>query len=387
MEKTWIQIFGGFSITVGDQCYEHLPVKSRKGVSLLTYLMLRDGKPVSSQRLIREMWSAKTSCNPEGALKTMISRLRATLNDINDGLGGCIQSAQGSYCWQSGPDVRVDAIEFMRLLENLKIERDSGKKRAMYRRIQEIYQGDLGYTGDLVGGLIQTSWMHREYLEAMYAYVQMLREDGDQRGIRGVCRQGLRVDDQDAFFRVELARAECALDRQGKTETGCSRALPSRRGDAQPEETYHEAAAAGSALQSSLEAIRQELQRQEQAQDGPFFCDYVAFKEFYHVQVRSLERLGSTVFLGLIMVAGRNGGLSDVSRESAMAGLQEILRRNLRKGDIITRFSANTMAMLLPNVSFGTGGTVLERIETLFRAEYPSPHVVLHHRITPLGAG
>ena len=386
MEKTWIQVFGGFAITVGDQCYENLPVKSRKGVSLLTYLVLQDGKPVSSQRLIREMWSAKTSYNPEGALKTMISRLRAMLNELNDGLGGCIQSTQGAYCWQCGENVQVDALEFTHLLTQIKKEQDAEKKRGMYQRILDIYQGDLKYTSDLVSWLIQASWMHREYLEAMYAYVRLLREADAYQQICDVCKRALRVDDQDDFFRVEYVRAECALDQQKEVEDEYSRLLSAQRRELQGAGDYRSVAEAGLALQARLEAIRQELHEQGEEQEGPFFCDYPAFKEFYNIQIRNLERLGSTMFLGVSMVAGRDGELSDVSRESAMAGLQEILRRNLRKGDIVTHYSANTMAMLLPTVSFGTGGMVMERIEALFRAEYPSPLVTLHHRITPLGA-
>ena len=103
------------------------------------------------------------------------------------------------------------------------------------------------------------------------------------------------------------------------------------------------------------------------------------------LKMRNARLLWLLVFLSVIMVSGRDGGLSDFSRESAMAGLQEILRRNLRKGDIVTRFSPDMMAMLLPTVSYSTGGMVLERIENLFYDEYPSTKVIMHHRITTLG--
>ncbi len=141
------------------------------------------------------------------------------------------------------------------------------------------------------------------------------------------------------------------------------------------------------ALKLAQSRHAQELQEQNESRgdSGPFFCDYEAFKEFYDIQIRNLRRLGSTMFLSVIMVSGRDGGLSDFSRESAMAGLQEILRRNLRKGDIVTRFSPDMMAMLLPTVSYSTGGMVLERIENLFYDEYPSTKVIMHHRITTLG--
>ena len=106
--------------------------------------------------------------------------------------------------------------------------------------------------------------------------------------------------------------------------------------------------------------------------------------------MRNLERLGSTMFLGVIMVDSTEedgNEFADVRRESAMAGLQEIMRLHLRKGDIVTRFSPSIYAMLLPTVNYATGSMVMERMEQLFYEEYPSRKVAIYHRISPLGAG
>ena len=101
--------------------------------------------------------------------------------------------------------------------------------------------------------------------------------------------------------------------------------------------------------------------------------------------MRNLERLGSTMFLGVMMVTGENGELTSVSRESAMAALMEILRNNLRKGDIVTRLDADLVAMLLPTVNYSTGSMVMGRIEKLFGKEYPRGGVTLQYRVNPLG--
>ena len=69
-----------------------------------------------------------------------------------------------------------------------------------------------------------------------------------------------------------------------------------------------------------------------------------------------------------------------------MAVLLEILRSNLRRGDIITRFSENIVAMLLPTVNYSTGNVVMERIEKLFYMEYPSGNISFYFRISPIGS-
>ena len=95
--------------------------------------------------------------------------------------------------------------------------------------------------------------------------------------------------------------------------------------------------------------------------------------------------MGSTMFLGVIMVGSEDDSLDSVSRESSMAGLAEILRVNLRRGDIITRFSPSIMAMLLPTVNYDTGFSVMERIEYLFYQLFPKKDIPLYYRISPLG--
>ena len=295
-----IQLLGGFAITVDGRVHDTLPTKSRRGVSLMTYLILQRGKAVAIQRLARELWGSRRSDNPENALKTLISRLRSLLNAMADGLGSAIQSEQGAYRWKNLPGVKVDVLEFIELAEELKQDVPEAVRWEKSRRALALYQGDLFQNGDMVNGSMQVSWLHKSYLETVYAYVEMLKERDSQRS-------------------------------------------------------------------------------------GPFFCDYSAFREIYNIQYRNLERLGSTMFLGVIMVAGQGRELSDIARESAMAGIQEILRRNLRKGDIVTRFSPVIYAMLLPTVDYGTGGMVMERIEHLFYQEYPGGSVTIQHRISPLG--
>ena len=68
-----------------------------------------------------------------------------------------------------------------------------------------------------------------------------------------------------------------------------------------------------------------------------------------------------------------------------MNGLIEILKENLRKGDIITHFSPSVIALLLPTVNYRTGTMVLERIRQLFYKRYPNSDIPFHFRLGLLG--
>ena len=115
-----IRMMNIFVVEAGGIIHEELMAKSRKGISLMQYLILERGKPISSQRLIRELWSERRNENPENALKTMVSRLRATLNAISDGLGESIVSGQGSYRWVRREGVSVDVLDIIDILTALR---------------------------------------------------------------------------------------------------------------------------------------------------------------------------------------------------------------------------------------------------------------------------
>ncbi len=391
MAQVLIETMNSFLITVDGRAYEGLAAKSRKGVSLMQYLMMERGKEVSSQRLIREMWSGSNHFNPEGSLKTMISRVRAMLNQLAPGLGACIVSGAGTYRWQNLNWVRVDVLELLKTFDKLKECDDDTERTLLTERVLRLYKGDMFQTGDLNNGIALVNWLHHEYLDAVYAYIEQLKREEAYNKICNVCRAALQVDDLDEQLHIELMHAMVNLNRAQEAMAEYHKLVKQTRRalDAEPSEeltaAYENLAQAGQTLRFNLDVIRNELNQQDSDRRGPFFCEYRAFKEIYNIQMRNLERLGSTMFLGVVMLGEPGDGMSSVRLEGGMASLHVILEHNLRKGDIVTRFSENIYAMLLPTVNYKTGSMVIERIQQLFYQEYPNSTIAFHGRISPLG--
>ena len=386
-----IHMMGAFCLEADGVMYDNLIAKTRRGVSLMQYLILERGRAVSGQRLIRELWMGRRSESPENALKTMVSRIRALLNGISPGLGNCILSESGGYCWKSAENVSVDALDIIAIFERLKTAAGIDEIALLTNRLQALYVGDMYQTGDINSGVAQVNWLHREYIEAVLRYVELLKKGEEYNEICEVCRKALLIDDLDEQLHIELMQAMANLNRATEAMAEYRKVVKTQKAvlDTEPspelESCYEELAQAGKTLKFNLDVIRNELSEQDDDRRGPFFCDYRAFKEIYNIQMRNLERLGSTMFLGVIMLGEPGGSLNPVSRESGMAGLQEILRNNLRKGDIVTRFADNIYAMFLPTVNYETGSMVIERIQELFYKEYPSGNIAFHARISPLG--
>ena len=60
------------------------------------------------------------------------------------------------------------------------------------------------------------------------------------------------------------------------------------------------------------------------------------------------------------------------------------MRTSLRKGDVVSQFSASQFALLLPMDSKESGALVMERIKKNFYKRYSRSNVILGYRISNL---
>ncbi len=383
-----------FLIFIDEKKTDHLAAKSKKGAALIQYLILNEGAPVPNQKLLAALWDEEKSTNPENALKTLVSRLRVLLNQIDPELGTCLVSDRGAYHWECTGNMTIDLYEidaiFERLGEsNVPVE----EKRRLYNRLLEKYEGDLlQHSEQNEWALARATTLHNKYMAAVYAYIELLKSKAQFADVVSVCRKALDVDSFDDRLHMELMSALIKINRTGEALAQYKHVvqLNYRYLGIQPsedlQEFYKQIVSAGKTLDFNLESIRNEL-RESGEHRGAFVCEYTVFKEIFNLQMRNLERLGATMFLAIIMISPYNEKEFDSLRQdNLMNGLMEILLKNLRKGDTITRFAPTVFALLLPTVNYNTGGRVLERIKRLFYRKYPNSNIVFDYRVGPLSA-
>lgn len=394
MENTIrIQMMNTFMIYINERETDELVSRSRKGAALLQYLILHRGKPVPNGRLLAALWSEESSANPENALKTLVSRLRTLLHQLSPGLGQCIAADRGAYHFQLLPGMTVDLYEIEDVLARLMSQHDSPAETCrLYDRLLSLYTGDLLQQNE--GGewaLSHGSALHDQYMAAVYAYVELLKGEENYEKIVQICRVALDVDNFDDRLHMELMTALIHTDRTADALVQYKHVmhLNYRYLGVQPSSDmqafYKQIVRAGKTLEFNLESVRNEL-RESGEQRGAFVCEYAVFKELYNLQMRNLERLGSTMFLGVIMVGNPDAPLDSLKQDNIMSGLLEIMRQNLRKGDVITHLSPAVFALLLPTVNFTTGSIVMERIKYLFYRKYPNSNIPFNYRVGPLSS-
>lgn len=392
--KIHIQMMDSFSIYIDDQQKEGVVNKSRKGLALMEYLILNRGQSVPNYRLLATLWSEEKSSNPENALKTLVSRMRAMLNQVYPDLGSCIVADRGAYHWECLPNMTVDLYEIQDIFKELaagKLDKEESCK--LYKRLMDIYAGDLLQNSEQnEWALAQGTSLHNRYMTAVYRYLEILREEENYIDIVGVCRSALEVDNFDDRLHMEMMSALVKLNRNNEALMQYKhvvhlnyRYLGVRPSD-DIQEFYKQIVTTGKTLEFNLESIRKEL-RESGEQRGAFVCEYSVFKEIYNLQMRNLERLGSTLFLAGVMIGDVNGDVMDsLKQEKVMSEVMEIMRENLRKGDTISRFSPRIIALLLPTVNYTTGNMVMERVKKIFYRKHPNSDVSFNYRVGPISS-
>ena len=389
-----IQMMHTFMVYINERRADGLANKSKKGVSLIQYLILNRGAPVPNVQLLETLWTDEDSANPESALKTLVSRTRALLNQVSPRLGESIVSDRGAYHWALQPGMSIDLYDILNIRDRLMTQQDDPEQtKCLYEEMLRLYRGDLLQNSDLSEWILsRATQLHNDYISAVYAYLEMLKAEKDYAKIVAVCRTALDVDNFDERLHMELITA---LIHTGRTSDALAQYkhivhLNYRYLGVQPSddmrEFYKQIVRAGKTLEFNLDSIRSEL-RESGEQRGAFVCEYVVFKEIYNLERRSMERMDIAIFLAVIMIGNQDEPMDSLKQDNIMNGLLDILRNNLRKGDIITRFSPMFYAILLPQVNYTTGSMVMERIKRLFFQKYPNSNIPFNYCVGPIDDG
>ncbi|HEY0639742.1 MAG TPA: winged helix-turn-helix domain-containing protein, partial [Pseudonocardiaceae bacterium] len=82
---------------------EPVTVPGLKVRALLTDLLLHEGRAVSADRLVDDLWTGSPPGNPAGALQAKVSQLRRALDEAEPGARELLESRPAGYL------LRVDA--------------------------------------------------------------------------------------------------------------------------------------------------------------------------------------------------------------------------------------------------------------------------------------
>ncbi len=390
MQTIEVMMLGGFSIKVDGRDIVSDLGNSRKKISLLAYLLINKDRQISNFELFETLWPEEDITNPESSLKTLVSRLRSNLAEY--GLDKAIATKSGTYRWNDTFETIVDVFTFDKLCTTMDRAKEltSGNHQD-FEKALSLYQGDL-LPNSVVENWVQSksAYYHDRYLNLVYHYISLLENKGLYEDMIRVSRMGLEVDALDSRLNLELMSALLKSGRSKEALAQYNRTTDlhyNHLGINPSEEIlafYKQLIKIERTSSADISDIRNDL-RESNDMAGAFICEYAIFRDIYQLHMRNLKRLGTPMFLSLVTVTSLDKqSVEPLVLDKVMKQLLETLKKSLRKGDTISRYSPSQYAVLLPTQNYDNGRIAMERVKKSFYREGSNAQFLLNYRLGPI---
>ncbi len=394
--KNMIEIItlGEFKIIVnGETVTEYLKASPKK-MLLLEYLIVNKSRPVPVPDILDVLYGDNEDAGFEGTLKTLVSRMRKDLSAY--GLGEAVVTRRGAYMWNDKLDCKVDIFRLEEICKELEEANSLTKANvALFEEVISLYSDDLLTDSGLSAWISpKVFYYHDMYMKTIYKYINLLNNKKNYSDVIRVCKTALDIDAFESTLNLELMSAllklgkskEATLQYQNITKLHYTH-LGMKPSD-EIIDFYKELLRQDKNAEVDINDICNDLNSDAQ-EHGAFVCEYLIFKDIYHLHMRTLRRTGTTIYLALVSLHTLKSGRQDpLALDNAMLALIESMQQDLRSGDTISRYGPSQIAALLPAIStFEVGRTVLERIKSSFYLKSKSSLFTLEYNLVELNPG
>src|SRR5918999_2296190 len=119
---------------------EPVTIPGRKVRALLADLLVHDGRPVSVDRLVQDLWGDAPPADPTAALHVRVSQLRRALAVAEPGGRELVVSMAPGYALRAAPDA-VDGLRFTTLIGQAQATDDLRIRAGLLAEAQALWRG------------------------------------------------------------------------------------------------------------------------------------------------------------------------------------------------------------------------------------------------------
>ncbi|MEO3821511.1 BTAD domain-containing putative transcriptional regulator [Plantactinospora sp. B24E8] len=201
-------------LTVWTDHGEAVTVPGRKVRALLADLLVHQGRTVSADRLVADLWGEAAPADPTAALHVRVSQLRRALAGAEpDGRDLVVSQAPG-YVLRAGSDA-VDATRFSSLVERSQAAGDPRLRAGLLAEALDLWRGPaLADFADEEFARAAVARWEEQRLTAVEAYAEARLELGEHRELVGELGELVTRHPYRERLRAALMRA---LHRAGRT--------------------------------------------------------------------------------------------------------------------------------------------------------------------------
>lgn len=357
-----ITMFKAFTIKYNGLLLKEEDMRSERILSLLCYLIYHCHRDVTTQELIDKLSYFEDVEKPIGALKNIVYRLRIVLRKhlhISD----FIVTGQSSYRINECYCLDVDTEEFEKIAHQL--ENDS--------QINDFQECLALYKGKFLPSLenhhlfmAKGTYYHSLYVSTALKYCYMLDKQEEYELMEDIARTVVKVEkyEEKLYYYLILSMYKRHDYRNAinsyKTITDFLYDTLGVRPSTELAELYLAIKEESQSEMTHINDIQNEIIKETR---GAFLCDYGIFKDLYNLQSRTMKRLHISSQLCLITLQDK------AFQEDVMSAFEKDLVTYLRKGDVISRLSANQFIILLPNCNIENAQKVMQRVLSSFEKQ------------------
>ena len=363
--KIYVQMLGGFSITVGDEKLDLGSNSKANFLKLTEIVLLRGMGGVSKRDLIDGIFGHKSLLDENNSLNNLLHQARTQLKKAGMPGRKIIDGKRGVYAPENNPDYEyiLDVQEFEDVCLKAKSEKKDDKKLYYYQKAFGIYGGELlpEFATDY-WVILESVRLKRLYDDVVDFLGKHYKEAEDFEALFDLYDKankiypdnGWQIEIIDALIlRKEYKTAyelytKCAHYYQDELEVPIPDALRS---------CYERLSDNVRVVTDDIRQIQANIIRKDEKlksemgtrKIGAYLCPFTSFIEVYHVLRRNLERRGSSIFMMLCTLVDYEGKpIQNQEKLNARAEiLQQSLSEGLRKGDVYTKYSSSQYLILL----------------------------------------
>ena len=363
--KIYVQMLGGFSITVGDEKLDLGSNSKANFLKLTEIVLLRGMGGVSKRDLIDGIFGHKSLLDENNSLNNLLHQARTQLKKAGMPGRKIIDGKRGVYAPENNPDYEyiLDVQEFEDVCLKAKSEKKDDKKLYYYQKAFGIYGGELlpEFATDY-WVILESVRLKRLYDDVVDFLGKHYKEAEDFEALFDLYDKankiypdnGWQIEMIDALIlRKEYKTAyelytKCAHYYQDELEVPIPDALRS---------CYERLSDNVRVVTDDIRQIQANIVRKDEKlksemgtrKIGAYLCPFTSFIDVYHVLRRNLERRGSSIFMMLCTLVDYEGKpIQNQEKLNARAEiLQQSLSEGLRKGDVYTKYSSSQYLILL----------------------------------------
>lgn len=386
-QPIYITMLGKFEIAVGDTVITNSLTRTRQLWNLIEYLIAFRNKTISQDELIATLWPDDSSDNPASALKNLVYRARTAFSaQAVPFAKEMIVFSRGTYRWNNELDCVVDIEKFEQLYRcSTEMFISTNERIECCRSAIALYTGN--FLPDSSGEewvIPLVSYYRSIYFKCVKKIVELLAKENLYDEIYSICQKAITID---PYEELPHKYVILALAKQNNHAAALSHyqhvtEVFYRELGVKPSEDmrslYREINKSINNVESDLEIIKDDLAERSLTNDA-YYCDYEVFKNLYRVEARSAARSGQSVFIGLFTITDAKGQVPELQVISkTMDALLRCVKKSLRSGDIVSRFSATQFVLMFPSITAGTGQNILDRTVGIFERESGIKGIKIH---------